>query len=572
MSDSGEALVESENDHGLRRDVLRYALQLALLTCAGFSAVGSLVLIVRLGVNGFSEDGLLFGLALKAVLFWVIVCAAVIWAVKSPKSALVASKGTGESSGPAPRILTVGVFLLVLLSAYPLLHKYPWTAPDELYHLVVARNLGVHHAYASGNPVVGFNYFDHYDSVGVTVLAPIALAFKAVSVSISTARFIIATTFVLLALGVFTFVRRHWGARSACVSVVMLTLSSGSVYLGRSLYGEVPALMFFVWCMVCWDRTLQGNRTNVWGFATGLLWGCAVLAKSFMLLSAFPILAVWGLDRLTHMNISLKGVLLPAAGAIFVLGFWTGITTYYSYLKTGDVSMIVYYRHYLMFGLEAAGHGFSWFAQQPVYSAGMLFSVVWLLSRGIVQSPSPAVWVLFMTAVLYLFWWLFYTPATLSRYLWYTYAIAGMFMGPALIEVVSRLRKPDSPSRLRVALAVVALCMLYPAGARLLKLGDLIYVQDQAGDERALAAYVESLPAETRIGTAYYPAILSMDFMTGRNLDMVDVQTESDVEYDVIIYDQYLNATTVELMDDAQRFGRYVVVLRNDREREIRVE
>lgn len=497
----------------------------------------------------------------------MIVGVTVLWVVKSPRRASMAFKGTHDSSRPAPRILTIGVFLLVFLSAYPLLHKYPWTAPDELYHLVVARNLGVHHAYASGNPVVGFNYFDHYDSVGVTVLAPIAMAFKAVSVSISTARFVIATSFVLMALGVFAFVRRHWGATAACVSVVMLTLSSGTVYLGRSLYGEVPALMFFVWSMVCWDRTLEGNRTTIWGFATGFLWGCAVLAKSFMLLSAFPILAVWGLDRMIHKNIPLKMVLLPGVGAIIVLGFWTGITTYYSYLKTGDVSMIVYYRHYLMFGFGAAGHGLSWFSEQPVYSVGMLFSVGWLLRRGIVQSPSPAVWVLLMTAVLYLFWWLFYTPATLSRYLWYTCAIAGMFMGPALIEVVSRLRKSNSPPRLRVALAVVALCMLYPAGARLLKLGDLIYVQDQAGDERALAAYVESLPAETRIGTAYYPAILSMDFMTGRNLDMVDVQTDSDAEYDVIIYDQYLNAKTVEMMDDALRFGRYAVVEKDDTER-----
>lgn len=65
MSDSGDALVESKNEPGLRGDVLHYAFQLAVLTCAGFAAVGSLVLIVRLGANGFSEDGLLARLVLK---------------------------------------------------------------------------------------------------------------------------------------------------------------------------------------------------------------------------------------------------------------------------------------------------------------------------------------------------------------------------------------------------------------------------------------------------------------------------------------------------------------------------
>ena len=245
--------------------------------------------------------------------------------------------------------------------------------------------------------------------------------------------------------------------------------------------------------------------------ASGAFWGLGVLAKSFLILSAFAIVAVWIHDRFTVRRISARGIMCAAVGGIVVLGLWQSVLMYYDDLVTEEISVLYYYRHYLMFGLSSTLTGLGWFSAQPVYSLSLLIVVFYVVPQLFLRIPAPSLRVLLFTAELYLFWWLFFTPATIFRYMWYSCAIVGIFSGPLLVSGFQCLLENVSRKRIQIAYAVVCACILVPCGQRFFTHVDLIYVQDQAADERSLAAYLRELPDDASIATGYWPAILSID-------------------------------------------------------------
>ena len=277
-----------------------------------------------------------------------------------------------------------------------------------------------------------------------------------------------------------------------------------------------------------------------------------------MALTAFPIIAVWLMDRLTRKEIPYAAVCAPAVGAIAVLGSWAAITMHYSYLKSEDISMLVYYRHSLMFGLQSVGNATHWFLESPVYTWGLVATVVWFIRHGAQVNARPSVWVLFMVAALYLFWWFFYTPGTLPRYLWYSCAAIGIFMGPALLIGWNSLRHRELVWTKRAIAAGFMCVVLVPASVRLWNQANRNAFQDNTLDERNLAEYLGQTDSEIRIATGYPPAVWSIDFFTGRNVEQIDFTASSTVSYDLLVLEKTYNMVRPKSVKPTE-IGRYLV-------------
>jgi hypothetical protein len=322
-------------------------------------------------------------------------------------------------------------------------------------------------------------------------------------------------------------------------------------------------MMFLVWSMICWGRSIEAERGHLFALLAGILWRLGILAKTFLFLSAFPIIAVWIYDRLTTKRIDWSCVALPALGGVGVLGAWYGVVNHFSYLVPDEISTLFLYRHYLMFGIPSTLNGLMWFLQQPVYLVGLI-GIVWFtvtyLFRG---KMNPALLVLLMTAELYLFWWLFFTPSTISRYTWYSCAILGIFSGPALLQGVELVRSSATGRARKIGVAIVCGAILLSAGFRLIEQLDLIYVKDEAWDERNLAAHMRTIPENTVMATGYWPLSMNMDFMTGRRVDGIEDLSQIDDKYEVIIYNVEIHPLDPEVLENSERFGRYAVVHRD---------
>jgi Dolichyl-phosphate-mannose-protein mannosyltransferase len=552
----------TESDYSFRawrRDGFRLLL-LAGLTCSLFSGTAALLLVAAFVQSDFHEPGLNGRLLIKGVVFLVIALGCLAGLRRSPVDAASLETNETDTNSAQTYIVYGGVLLLFVLLLFPKMDGYPWTAPDELHHLVVAKNLAVHHAYASGHPDTGFEYFDPYDSVGPSVLVPVAVLFNLFGVSVSVARWFEVASLFLLAFGVIRLLSLNGYGRAAPAAAGLLIASFGSVYLSRSLYGEVPALAYLVWGLVAWHRALANSKPSGWSYLAGVFFALAVLAKMFMFIGAFALAAVYLADLVRERRIRWHQVVIPAGTMLVSVGIWWGVVARYT--DSGG-SMAVYYRHYLMFGFDGFREGLQWFSGQPLFVAAMLIALTGSVSAVSRANWSPPLLVLLMAGVLYGFWWLFFTPGTLPRYLWYTCAVLGVFASLPFTDAVQRLR---SSPRTRLVAAVVVTIIAVDAASRLYEQADLVYLNDQAADERGMVAYLEELPADTRIATTYWPAELSMNFMASRVVTVVPDWETGVRDYDVVILNR--DYTSIPLLPDnsTTQIGRYVIVSRTVQE------
>ncbi len=557
-----------------REDVLR-ALAVIALVCVSFTAVASLVLVVYTRshpeLDFIDAPG---GLLLRAVFFALVALGAL--------ALLVRWRGAGVSlpvfqpREALSRSALAG--LLVLLLAIVLLlgirlGDYPFAAPDEVHHLIVARNLAEHGAYASGHPETRFKYFDSFDSVGPVVLGPIAMAFKVLGTSLAVARGVMVVFFAGLCLATWGFTKGLFGSRAALISVALLLGTYSSIYLGRTLYGEVPAYFFLLLGLLAWRRALESGRAStdrleslairnsaqisesglggmvppacgggggvnsendfgrassnagstppappqgggacvpgghastasLWGLLAGALVGCAVLAKTIIILVAFSFLGAWVYDRVTHRRIGWRQVIFPAVGGVLVLGCWsmfqrnhgTGVA------ETGGVLAI--YQHYLLFGVSsfvgAFTHAILPHPMAHLAWLGVMMASVPVLFRHRHDPPAIA---LYLYAIFLLYWWFFFTPGHLHRYLWNAYAILAIFAAPWLVQALEQVAAPALP-RLKRAVALGVVVMLAWPGLEwtLFQAREITSSQEMV-PEHALIDAVVALPPATRIGT-----------------------------------------------------------------------
>lgn len=532
--------------------------------CAAFAAIASWVVLGYYAFGAFSEAGA-FGwrLYLKALFFTCCAVACVAGILRTSNAAAVTSRTSPDRPPPNwfSRAVLMGGMALAAILFFPRLSRFPWPAPDELHHLIVARNLAQFGAYASGLPPDGLVYFDHYDSVGPPVIGPIALAFIVFGAKLAIARAVIAIFGIALVPLMYSVLRPVFSPAQAVAGALIPLAAFGTIYLARSLYGEIPAFVYLLSGLLLWRLGLprRPHRTGLLLLAGAFL-GLCVLSKAFMLVSAFAFLGVWLYDRATFRRIDPRAIWLPGAGLIAVLAAWQLFVTLAGPAASEQPSTILYYRHSLVFGIDAFLDSFGqWLRWSPTVLVAVM--ALWHAAPLVFGTRyDPALAVVFLLAPLFAFWWLFFTPHHIERYLWYSGVIVAMFVPPLVTTCVQMARRVTvAPMYRRWASVAAVLLIVYAYAPRFVEKASYVYSNDQAADERALAAYVDGLPRSLTIATTYWPTERLINFTAQRPVDVISGERVENRQYDVLIEsDRIVDSPPARAIPE-RRFGHYRV-------------
>jgi len=210
------------------------------------------------------------------------------------------------------------------------LEAYPeFKSLDEAHHLQYPRNLILHGRYAAlqegeFGPFAGG---PSYPLVGPTVLLPVALAFKALGISLYAGRLVIALYALIALVSLYLAVDRIYGPKVAILGCLLFLFNgptwSNTFAFSRKVIGEIPALAYFSLGYYFWSRSL-GQRKLPWLLASGVLFGLSVLAKSqWIVFIAGTLIGVYALDRAATRSLPPRAVIIPiAVGLLFLIGWW----------------------------------------------------------------------------------------------------------------------------------------------------------------------------------------------------------------------------------------------------------
>ncbi len=524
---------------------------LFVFTCSLFTAAASLVLLFF----GTLPRELTYGLWMRLGLFSFITGISG-WTLQrtlsglysTPPPALTPTAFSLQSTAFHCLLLLAGLVFAATL-VFPRLDAYPWAAPDEMHHLIVAKNLAVYGEYASGSPQAGFKRFDPYDSVGPAVILPVAASFRVFGVSVRSARIVMALFFLLVCIAVYWFVAPMFGRTAALLGLFLVPMAFSSIYLGRTLYGEVPAWCFFLWGLCVWRKTLVSGNAGL-GLAAGILFGLAILCKSILILMAFPAFGVFVFDRLSHRRLSWPGIGMPLAGICIPLFTWLGVVSWFGTVGGTTGGTWGLYQHYLLFGLAPAWNGFQeTLLMYPLTHLVLFAAILSIITLPFFLRHDPPSMLLLLTAGFFAYWWLCFTPGQLPRYLWYSYVTASLCLGISLNLFLQQ--GPMKHLRLSTALVLVLPFLSWTA-----QQAHEVHTNTEMQGDTALAEYVAGLPADTRIATTFPPLSNALLFFTGRTIDTgSSAETLLDTHDVVVIRDDRPPPARA-----CKRIGPYLVI------------
>lgn len=541
----------------------------AILVCAAFGAAASCLLLIAYTLqNSPGQDGTVFKLAVKAVFFLLVSIGACVSLWRTSLHTRTAPSEIETSTVHARKEILglVAVLLLIAIEVAPNLSRYPWAAPDEAYHLIVARNLATHGLYASGDPDSGFRLFDPYDSVGAPVIVPVAGALRLAGIGLapgamlSAARLIMVLYYLILCAALFFLARSVLGPAATLAGLLVMTASFGSTYLARTLYGEVPGLTFLALGLILWRRGLLQPGFSRWLAMAGIFFGVSVLCKSILVLATFAFLGAYAYDLATFRRTRFLHYFAPGlCGLLVIIAWWTLQASLQYDVATEAAGALGMYQHNLMFGYRSAGRALAWIFREPLALLGLLCGVILAVPALFRKRYDPPLIVLFFVGAFFAFWWIFFTPGQIPRYIWFSYAIAALFAGAL---VWNGLRDAFSSQRtlLRRAVSVaLVLIVLIPAGERVAREFTEILTIDEMRDDRELALLVRDLPQSTRVSTTYWPLARTLNFLASRHVGTIDTVPVRIDAGALVIADLMTQPNSVKGHKPAIRIGRYAL-------------
>ena len=550
-----------------KRELWVAVLLLTVLICAAFTAVASfLVWVLFVGFGIEEEPGFLVRLAIKGLLFAGVACLAALGlrrvapCLDACDVPLRTPPGSSWTNRVGLAVVLAGAAVFVGTN----LDSYPTVLPDEAHHLIVARNLAVHGVYGSGHPDSGFVWFDPYDSVGPPVVGLVAAAFRVGGVGLTAGRLVMAAYFVGLCLVVYFFCKPVFGAAASVLGTAALSMAWGSVYLGRSVYGEVPALMFLLAALMLWRVALADKRPILCGTIAGAFFSGAILSKYFIILVLWGFIGCIVYDRLTFRRIYWRHVLPAAAGAVAVPALWWTVQGALNPGSAGGAwALVSMYRHNLLFGLRSMDAPLRWLFDYPQATFVLLgaLAMMWLLPEVFRRKYDPPAVVVFLFVPFLTYWWVAFTPGNIPRYLWYALALGSMFTGVAALQFLEQARQAGASTRMRVLCAVVACGLLLPTARHTVWEATCVLRRDDMRDDRALAEYVRALPKDSRVASSYWPVPRLLNFLADRHVHRVAATPEGRIGYDAVIIDKKTQADVLDGSLPAEVIGRYAILL-----------
>lgn len=228
-------------------------------------------------------------------------------------------------------LLGLGTLALGLyhLTAYPA----PWF--DEGWYLHIARNLARYGRYAVLSSE-GFRYDDTALAVAPTLYLPIALTFRLVGVGLFPARLVMLLYLLAAGAALYLTARRLYGYPVAAAAAYLFLLQAeddpftATLYLGRQVMGEVPALLFFLLGALAFVQALRPSpererRFPLPAVAAGLLFGLAMATKLQYVFFIPPALLLTALVAHLWLRLPLwRPTLLTLAVGMGALMAWYG--------------------------------------------------------------------------------------------------------------------------------------------------------------------------------------------------------------------------------------------------------
>ncbi|MFM1920593.1 MAG: hypothetical protein RLZZ303_2227 [Candidatus Hydrogenedentota bacterium] len=485
------------------------------LACCLFGLLGSLALM-GFGILAPEADAArsVIGLALRtggflmlgSILAWTLVrCLSIPRPEPTPPQTDVVRE---QPTALAWTLFGVGMLLALHVTTHALA-DYPWAAPDETHHLGVVRNLAVHGVYASGHPEAGFNYFDPYDSVGAPVMFAGALAWRMADGGLAAPRLAIALQFMALLLCLAWLMRSDpW---AAALTPWVATAAYSSIYLARTFYGEVPAMLFLALGIVLWSQA-SGPRRVPQLAAAGLMFGLAVLCKPLFATLACCGAVALALDAWQRRTLAGGGganLMTPlclgagAAAPLLAWGLFQAIHTPEGHVETRSMAGI--YQHYLLFGIEPiAGNLRRLWSDHPAADLIAAAAYLWWGGTLFARRTHPAMLFLWMAGGFFAWWWLCFTPGQLTRYLWPAYLVAALGAAATVPRIASAPRDgwPEGLHRLR-DLLIVAL-LFYPQQWLLSQTSEVWNNREMRAYAPVLEA-LRALPPDATVASTDYP-------------------------------------------------------------------
>ncbi len=544
---------------------------LCLWMFAVFSAAASaLLLLAERRFESVLEPNMTAGLWLRLGLFCGLaaLASAVLWRGRATirQSCAAPDPTLDGDHGASPCMRGGGWLVALVLSAaallvFPRLDAWPWAAPDEMHHLTVAKNLAFHGEYASGSPELGFKHFDSYDSVGPPVIIPVAAALRCAGLSVVPARMVTGLYFLALLALVHGLCRSLWGRHTALLAMALAPAAFSTLYLARSLYGEIPAMTWTLAGLLLW-RGAIASRSSGAAFAAGAALGMAVLCKTIFLLGGFALLAVLVWDALGPRKIGWRAMFFPALGGLMMLGGWS-LTQHLAQGAAASTAQdtLGIYRHYLLFGLEPVwGNLCVWLADYPLAHVVSLAALLLVAPPVFSRRYDPAAMTLVLMAAFFGLWWLFFTPGQLPRYYWVGNLVMALFAAPLLAACLREARRTGNWRQRGMACAGALLILASPLHW-LSNQGREALLNTEMRDDAALARAVTELPPDTRVAVTFPPLRPTLLFYTGRAVEVLPQNAIPPAEYHCVI-----RLKTPAFLDvpppGTRAMGRYTMELR----------
>jgi 4-amino-4-deoxy-L-arabinose transferase-like glycosyltransferase len=216
----------------------------------------------------------------------------------------------------------VFIIILLFMAFYNLeINPRPWH--DEGDVLTVSRTLVEDGKYAL-KLSDGYETFGVIQSVGPTVILPVALVFKYFGAGLLQGR-IVASIYLLLTILVFYLIGKElFGKRAAVFSIIVLLCSPGLTFLrtGRTVIGYVPALGLFLAGVFFWIRAIKSKNLYL-AALSGLFVGLGCITKSQYLVIGFAAFGIITLLDLIYYRLgTLKINILTIIVASACVGAW----------------------------------------------------------------------------------------------------------------------------------------------------------------------------------------------------------------------------------------------------------
>ncbi|HEX5165522.1 MAG TPA: hypothetical protein VFV93_09015 [Thermomicrobiales bacterium] len=214
----------------------------------------------------------------------------------------------------------VGVLLLATwnLGRYPIISGW-----DEGIYLEFASNLANHGAYAS-NEAGTFNHLTPVGGTGPTIILPVAAAISIGDGDLAVARLPMALFLIFMVVSA-CLLARTIGATGAALAVIPLILTAGyksidTLWLGRQVLADVPALALMLFGLWCWIRSWSGGWR--WLISASMFLGLSVVTKNQMILAlGLALVVVAIVDRLYYRQLQWRHSIVPviSVGGCYLL-------------------------------------------------------------------------------------------------------------------------------------------------------------------------------------------------------------------------------------------------------------